>query len=74
MKFSLVSVLGIDAPSFLLLHPLKMTYKIYYLSSFKILLAILNDLHVIELGSVTHAFNPNTWEAEAGGFLILRPA
>jgi hypothetical protein len=23
---------------------------------------------------VAHAFNPNTWEAEAGGFLSLRPA
>jgi hypothetical protein len=22
---------------------------------------------------VAHAFNPNTWEAEAGGFLSLRP-
>jgi hypothetical protein len=23
---------------------------------------------------VSHAFNPSTWEAEAGGFLSLRPA
>jgi major histocompatibility complex class I len=23
---------------------------------------------------VTHAFNPSTWEAEAGGFLSSRPA
>jgi major histocompatibility complex class I len=23
---------------------------------------------------VVHAFNPSTWEAEAGGFLSLRPA
>jgi hypothetical protein len=23
---------------------------------------------------VEHAFNPSTWEAEAGGFLSLRPA
>jgi hypothetical protein len=23
---------------------------------------------------VLHAFNPSTWEAEAGGFLSLRPA
>jgi major histocompatibility complex class I len=23
---------------------------------------------------VVHAFNPSTWEAEAGGFLRLRPA
>jgi hypothetical protein len=25
-------------------------------------------------GVVAHAFNPNTWEAEAGGFLSSRPA
>ena len=25
-------------------------------------------------GLVTHAFNPSTWEAEAGRFLSLRPA
>jgi hypothetical protein len=27
-----------------------------------------------ELGVVPHAFNPSTWEAEAGGFLSSRPA
>jgi hypothetical protein len=26
-----------------------------------------------QLGVVAHAFNPSTWEAEAGGFLSLRP-
>ena len=26
------------------------------------------------LGVVAHAFDPSTWEAEAGGFLSLRPA
>jgi hypothetical protein len=25
-------------------------------------------------GMVANAFNPSTWEAEAGGFLRLRPA
>jgi hypothetical protein len=25
-------------------------------------------------GVVAHAFNPSTWEAEASGFLSLRPA
>jgi hypothetical protein len=25
-------------------------------------------------GMVVHAFNPSTWEAEAGRFLSLRPA
>jgi major histocompatibility complex class I len=27
-----------------------------------------------EPGVVAHAFNPSTWEAEAGGFLSSRPA
>jgi hypothetical protein len=27
-----------------------------------------------ELGVVAHAFNPSTWEAEAGRFLSSRPA
>ena len=26
-----------------------------------------------QLGVVAHAFNPSTWEVEAGGFLSLRP-
>jgi major histocompatibility complex class I len=29
---------------------------------------------LVVLGVVAHAFNPNTWEAEAGGFLSSRPA
>jgi hypothetical protein len=28
----------------------------------------------IQPGVVVHAFNPSTWEAEAGGFLSSRPA
>jgi hypothetical protein len=28
----------------------------------------------VEPGVVAHAFNPSTWEAEAGGFLSSRPA
>jgi hypothetical protein len=28
----------------------------------------------VQPGVVVHAFNPSTWEAEAGGFLSLRPA
>jgi hypothetical protein len=28
----------------------------------------------IQPGVVAHAFNPSTWEAEAGGFLSSRPA
>jgi hypothetical protein len=30
--------------------------------------------HTFWLGVVAHAFNPSTWEAEAGGFLSSRPA
>jgi hypothetical protein len=30
--------------------------------------------HWPEPGVVAHAFNPSTWEAEAGGFLSSRPA
>jgi major histocompatibility complex class I len=29
---------------------------------------------LLQLGVVAHAFDPSTWEAEAGGFLSLRPA
>jgi hypothetical protein len=28
----------------------------------------------IQPGVVAHAFNPSTWEAEAGGFLSSKPA
>jgi hypothetical protein len=28
----------------------------------------------IDWAVVAHVFNPSTWEVEAGGFLILRPA
>jgi hypothetical protein len=31
-------------------------------------------LHQSSWAVVAHAFNPSTWEAEAGGFLSLRPA
>jgi major histocompatibility complex class I len=30
--------------------------------------------HLPRPGMVAHAFNPSTWEAEAGGFLSSRPA
>jgi hypothetical protein len=35
--------------------------------------AYLSKLNLVP-GVVAHAFNPSTWEAEAGGFLSLRPA
>jgi hypothetical protein len=31
-------------------------------------------IEYISCAVVAHAFNPSTWEAEAGGFLNLRPA
>jgi hypothetical protein len=34
---------------------------------------VLVKKHRAELGVVEHTFNPYTWEAEAGGFLSLRP-
>jgi hypothetical protein len=34
---------------------------------------IVQQKNPLELG-VAHTFNPSTWEAEAGGFLSLRPA
>jgi hypothetical protein len=34
----------------------------------------LNKCYICELGVVVYAFNPSTWEAEAGGFLSSRPA
>jgi hypothetical protein len=40
-------------------------------------LGMLENMHLkykSELGVVAHAFNPSTWEAEAGGFLSSRPA
>jgi hypothetical protein len=33
-----------------------------------------NKKAIYRLGVVAHAFNPSTWEAEAGGFLSSRPA
>jgi hypothetical protein len=34
----------------------------------------LNKNKINRQAVVVHAFNPSTWEAEAGGFLSLRPA
>jgi hypothetical protein len=38
--------------------------------------AILYQINIFQEGRavVAHAFNPSTWEAEAGGFLSSRPA
>jgi hypothetical protein len=32
------------------------------------------NIYLTQLGMVVHAFNPSTWEAEAGRFLSLRLA
>lgn len=58
--------LGIDAFSCLLLDPLKMTKENYYLRPFKTLLTLVNYSHIIELGSMGHAFNPSTFGEKAG--------
>jgi hypothetical protein len=33
-----------------------------------------SSTEIQELGLMLHAFNPSTWDAEAGGFLSLKPA
>jgi hypothetical protein len=33
-----------------------------------------NKYNLLSQAVVAHAFNPSTWEAEAGGFLSSRPA
>jgi hypothetical protein len=47
-------------------------YELPVWHDFCIFLIIRTDYS--EPGVVVHAFNPSTWEAEAGGFLSLRPA
>jgi hypothetical protein len=39
-----------------------------------IFLLFLVNLIALQHGVVVHAFNPSTWEAQAGGFLSSRPA
>jgi hypothetical protein len=44
--------------------------------NFFFLSTVLIYQRILKIGQavVAHAFNPSTWEAEAGGFLSLRPA
>jgi hypothetical protein len=51
--------------------PHKGTYR--NLSVHLISTVLHQDYQACELGVVAHAFNSSTWEAEAGGFLSLRP-
>jgi hypothetical protein len=37
-------------------------------------ITLLIKIKLLQPGVVAHAFNPSTWEAEAGGFLSSRPA
>jgi hypothetical protein len=39
----------------------------------KVFLNLLHNKNNNNWAVMAHAFNPRTWEAEAGGFLILRP-
>jgi hypothetical protein len=49
--------------------------SLFFLSFFRILKVVVLFLRFIHLlGVVVHAFNPSTWEAEAGKFLSSRPA
>jgi hypothetical protein len=50
-------------------------YGIQFLpSQFRNNFSFLLKIFIVSWAVVTHAFNPSTWEAEAGGFLSLRPA
>jgi hypothetical protein len=53
-----------------------MRWKIFFIiiSFAKYTKWLLVKIQTSELDMVVHAFNPSTWEAEAGGFLSLRPA
>jgi hypothetical protein len=56
-----------------------MCYIFYHINQYKMQTNIALDSNMIlalggEPGVVAHAFNPSTWEAEAGGFLSSRPA
>jgi hypothetical protein len=46
--------------------------KVFWCSHTCVIVLLLRTFEVP--GVVVHAFNPSTWEAEAGGFLSLRPA
>jgi hypothetical protein len=48
--------------------------KIQYMVSRQTKETVKRKKMVKEPGMVAHAFNPSTWEAEAGGFLSSRPA
>jgi hypothetical protein len=45
-----------------------------YLAPNLLLIMLLLRKEDWDLALVAHAFNPRTWEAEAGGFLSSRPA
>jgi hypothetical protein len=45
--------------------------KVLYDKKFKY---VKKEMKKMEPGVVAHAFNPSTWEAEAGRILSLRPA
>jgi hypothetical protein len=48
--------------------------KPYHLLKIKVFIPLDAKIVVVMLGVVAHAFNPSTWEAEAGEFLSSRPA
>jgi hypothetical protein len=54
------------------IHPVKMaaTFR-FFIAAFSF---YLHSKFLIHRKVMAHAFNPSTWEAEAVGFLSLRPA
>jgi hypothetical protein len=57
---------GVEYYAFLSNIALRRRYNLIFKLHFKIVLS--------SQAVVAHAFNPSTWEAEAGRFLSLRPA
>jgi hypothetical protein len=66
---------GAEHPSYQLYYFFSTFYTFINKSSLKVCLIYkMLQKEEFQLGMVAHAFNPSTWEAEAGRFLSSRPA